>query len=36
MREPKLIAIAYAYEQATHHRTLPAATSALPGETFKY
>jgi amidase len=34
--EPKLIALAYAYEQSTSHRKLPAATPSLPGETFEY
>jgi amidase len=31
--EPKLIALAYAYEQATHHRKPPASTPALPSDT---
>ena len=34
--EGRLIALAYAYEQASRHRRLPAATPALPGETFEY
>ncbi|MCX6953329.1 MAG: amidase family protein, partial [Verrucomicrobia bacterium] len=34
--ESKLIAIAYAYEQATQHRKIPASTPALPGEKFDY
>jgi len=34
--EPKLLAYAYAYEQATHHRVAPATTPALPGEKFDY
>lgn len=34
--EPKLIAYAYAYEQATRHLVLPATTPALPGEKFSY
>ncbi|HEU4578472.1 MAG TPA: amidase family protein [Polyangiaceae bacterium] len=33
--EPRLIAIAYAYEQATHLRRPPASTPALPGDTFR-
>jgi len=34
--EPKLLAYAYAYEQATHHIIKPATTPALPGESFTY
>jgi Asp-tRNA(Asn)/Glu-tRNA(Gln) amidotransferase A subunit family amidase len=34
--EVKLIGIAYAYEQATKHRELPATTPPLPGERFDY
>lgn len=34
--EPKLIALAYAYEQAAPHRQLPKATPGLPGEKFDY
>jgi amidase len=34
--EPRLIAYAYAYEQATHHRISPSTTPALPGEKFTY
>jgi amidase len=34
--EPRLLAYAYAYEQATHHFALPATTPALPGETITY
>jgi amidase len=34
--EPRLLAYAYAYEQATKHLVLPASTPALPGETFDY
>jgi Asp-tRNA(Asn)/Glu-tRNA(Gln) amidotransferase A subunit family amidase len=34
--EPKLIALAYAYEQATAHRKLPTSTPSLPGEKFDY
>ena len=34
--ESKLIALAYAYEQATQHRRLPTATPSLPGETLEY
>jgi amidase len=34
--EPRLLAYAYAYEQATHHETPPATTPALPGEKFTY
>ena len=30
--EGTLFAIAYAYEQATHHRRPPATTPPLPGE----
>ncbi len=31
--EPRLIAFAYAFEQATHHRKPPASTPPLPGDT---
>lgn len=31
--EPRLIALAFAFEQATHHRVPPAATPALPSDT---
>ncbi len=34
--EPRLLAYAYAYEQATKRLVLPASTPALPGETFSY
>jgi len=34
--EPKLLAYAYAYEQATKHIALPGTTPALPGESFEY
>ncbi|PTY07881.1 glutamyl-tRNA amidotransferase [Opitutaceae bacterium EW11] len=34
--EPKLLAYAYTYEQATHHRVSPSTTPALPGEKFEY
>ncbi len=34
--EPKLLAYAYAYEQATHHLTPPATTPPLAGEVFEY
>jgi amidase len=30
--EPRLIALAYAYEQATHHRVPPASTPPLPSD----
>ena len=30
--EPRLIALAYAFEQATHHRVPPASTPPLPGD----
>jgi len=30
--EPKLIGLAYAFEQATHHRVPPASTPPLPGD----
>jgi amidase len=33
--EPRLIALAFAYEQATHHRTPPASAPALPGDTVR-
>lgn len=31
--EPRLIALGYAFEQATHHRIPPASTPALPSDT---
>ena len=31
--EPRLIALAYAFEQATHYRVPPASTPPLPGDT---
>lgn len=34
--EPRLLAYAYAYEQAFPHRISPATTPALPGEKFDY
>ena len=34
--EPTLIRLAYAYEQATHHRLVPTMTPALDGESFTY
>jgi len=34
--EPRLLAYAYAYEQATKHLVLPSTTPALPGEKFEY
>lgn len=34
--EPRLLAYAYAYEQAAQRRVLPATTPALPGESFDY
>lgn len=34
--EPRLLGLAYAYEQATHHRVPPATTPSLPGEKFEY
>jgi hypothetical protein len=34
--DPKVLAIAYAYEQATHHRYSPPLAPPLPGETFDY
>jgi amidase len=33
--EPKLIALAYAFEQATHHRVPPASTPPLPSDTVR-
>ncbi len=34
--EPKLLGLAYAYEQATRALRLPVSTPALPGESFTY
>lgn len=34
--EPRLLGYAYAYEQATKHRTIAKATPPLPGESFDY
>jgi hypothetical protein len=34
--DPNVLAIAYAYEQATHHRYGPPLAPPLPGETFAY
>ena len=34
--EPTLIRLAYAYEQATHHRLVPTMMPALDGEVFTY
>jgi amidase len=34
--EPRLLAMAYAFEQATHARANPATTPALPGEKISY
>jgi amidase len=34
--EPRLLAYAYAYEQATHQRVSPKTTPALAGERFEY
>jgi amidase len=34
--EPRLLAYAYAYEQATHRRVSPKTTPPLPGERFEY
>jgi amidase len=34
--EPRLLAYAYAYEQAFPHRVSPASTPSLPGEKFDY
>ncbi len=34
--EPRLLAYAYAYEQAFPHRVSPSTTPALPGEKFEY
>lgn len=34
--EAKLISLAYAFEQATKHRTPPVSTPSLPGEKFTY
>jgi amidase len=31
--EPRLIAVAFAYEQATHHRVAPASAPPLPSDT---
>jgi len=33
--EPRLIALAFAFEQATQHRVPPASTPALPGDTVR-
>ena len=33
--EPRLIGLAYAFEQATHHRVPPASTPPLPGDTVR-
>jgi amidase len=33
--EPRLIALAYAFEQATHHRVAPASVPPLPSDTVK-
>ena len=33
--EPRLIALAYAFEQATHHRVSPPSAPALPGDSFR-
>jgi len=33
--EPRLIALAYAFEQATHHRVSPASAPPLPSDTFR-
>ena len=33
--EPKLIALAYAYEQATKHRVPPASTPPLPSDVIR-
>jgi amidase len=33
--EPRLIALAYAFEQATHQRQPPTSAPALPGDTFR-
>ena len=33
--EPRLIALAYAFEQATRHRVPPTSTAALPGDTVR-
>jgi amidase len=33
--EPRLIGLAYAFEQATHHRRPPASAPPLPGDTFE-
>jgi Asp-tRNA(Asn)/Glu-tRNA(Gln) amidotransferase A subunit family amidase len=32
---PKLLALAYAFEQATHHRVPPASTPPLPSDTVR-
>jgi amidase len=34
--EPKLLALGYAYEQATHALRAPVTTPSLPGESFDY
>jgi len=33
--EPRLIALAYAFEQATHHRTPPTSAPSLPSDTLQ-
>jgi len=34
--EPKLIRLAYAYEQASKRRVMPKTTPHLPGEVIRY